>query len=86
MRPFWRRHRTWLLTAALVVAPLGGLALLLYGLAKLAIRKRKGRSLDPYAEWLALREQLRNRRPAPPADGASPRNEVLQKSIGASPR
>jgi hypothetical protein len=86
MKPFWRRHRTWLLTAALVVAPLGGVALALYGLAKLALRKRKGRSLDPYAEWLALREQLRNRRPAPPANGASPRSEAPQKSGGASPR
>lgn len=75
-----------MLTAALVVAPLGGVALALYGLVRLAARRRKGRSLDPYAEWLALREQLRNRRSAPSADGASPRNDVPRSSIGASPR
>ncbi len=69
MKPLWRRHKTWILTAALVVAPLGGVALILYGLAKLAIRKRKGRWLDPYAEWLALREQLRRRRADTNGDG-----------------
>ena len=62
MRPLWRRHRAWILTAALLVAPLGGVALILYGLAKLAVNKRRGRPLDPYAEWLALREQIRRRR------------------------
>ena len=86
MKPFWKRHGTWLLTAALVIAPLGGVALVVYGLARLAVRRRKGGSLDPYAEWLALREQLRNRRPAPPANGASPRSDVPQSSIGPSPR
>jgi hypothetical protein len=69
MRPLWRRHKTWILTAALVVAPLGGVALILYGLAKLAVRKRQGRSLDPYAEWLALREQLRRRHTETNGDG-----------------
>lgn len=67
MRPLWRRHRTWILTAALVVAPLGGFVLVLYGLARLAVRKRQGRPLDPYAEWLALREQIRSRHA--PANG-----------------
>lgn len=80
MRPLWRRHRTWLLTAVLVVAPLGGVVLVLYGLARMAVRKRQGRSLDPYAEWLALREQLRSRQTSSQRDGAP------QAHIGASPR
>jgi hypothetical protein len=75
MRPLWRRHKTWILTAALVVAPLGGVALILYGLAKLAVRKRQGRSLDPYAEWLALREQLRRRHVESNGDG-EPRRSI----------
>lgn len=75
MRPLWRRHRTWILTAALVVAPLGGVALILYGLARMAVRKRRGGSLDPYAEWLALREQLRSRH-APVNGDSEPRRSV----------
>ncbi|MGH7308235.1 MAG: hypothetical protein ACREK6_06035 [Candidatus Rokuibacteriota bacterium] len=76
MKPLWRKHKTWILTAALVVAPFGGVALILYGLARLAIRKRKGRSLDPYAEWLALREQLRRRPAETNGDGGEPRRSV----------
>jgi hypothetical protein len=79
MRPLWRRHRTWILTAALVVAPLGGVALILYGLAKLAVRKRRGLPLDPYGEWLALREQLRRR------NGSAQGDVEKHRSIG-SPR
>jgi hypothetical protein len=75
MRPLWRKHRTWILTAALVVAPLGGVALILYGLAKLAVNKRRGRSLDPYREWLALREHLRRRNGSVQPEG-EPRRSV----------
>ena len=74
MKPLWNRHKTWILTAAFVVAPLGGVALIIYGLARLAVRKRQGRPLDPYAEWLALREQLRSRRAPVNGEGEAHRD------------
>jgi hypothetical protein len=79
MRPLWRRHRTWIITAALVVAPLGGVALILYGLAKMAVNKRRGRPVDPYAEWLALREQLRWRNGSGQSDGEQRRSTAVPR-------
>jgi hypothetical protein len=76
MRQAWRRSKPWLLTAVIVVAPLGGVALILYGLAKLAVKKRLVRPLDPYAEWLALREQLRNRHAQEAQGNGEPRRDV----------
>ena len=58
-----------------MVAPLGGIVLVLYGLARLAVRKRQGRPLDPYAEWLSLREQLRSRHVPVNGEG-EPRRDV----------
>jgi hypothetical protein len=58
-----------------VVAPLGSVVLVLYGLARLAIRKRQGRPLEPYAEWLALRAQLRSR-PAPVNGEGEPHRDL----------
>ncbi|MGH7325007.1 MAG: hypothetical protein ACREJ9_10220 [Candidatus Rokuibacteriota bacterium] len=51
----------WLLTAALLVAPLGGVILMLYGAGRLILRKRLETAIDPYAEWLALRDRMRSR-------------------------
>lgn len=56
-----KNGRMWLLTAALLVAPLGGLLLILYGVGRLAWGKRLGARIDPYAEWLALRDRMRSR-------------------------
>jgi hypothetical protein len=80
MRPLWRRHRTWIITAALVVAPLGGVALILYGLARMAVNKRRGRPVDPYAEWLALRAQLRGRNGSVKSDGEQRRSAAAPRS------
>lgn len=51
----------WLLAAALLVAPLGGVILMLYGAGRLLLRKRPETAIDPYAEWLALRDRMRSR-------------------------
>lgn len=80
MRPLWRRHRTWIITTALVVAPLGGVALILYGLVKMAVNKRRGRPVDPYAEWLALREQLRGRNGSVKGEGEQRRSTTAPRS------
>jgi len=54
--------RTWLLTAAFVVAPLVGLGIVLYGLGHVAVGRRpKPAAHDPYAEWLSLRQVVRAR-------------------------
>jgi hypothetical protein len=55
--------KMWLLTAALLLAPLGGVILILYGAGRLALRKRLETTIDPYAEWLALRDRMRSRAP-----------------------
>lgn len=53
----------WLLTIVLVVVPLGGIALALYGAGRLALRRRRGTTtIDPYEEWLQLRDLVRARR------------------------
>ena len=49
------------MTVALVVVPLGGLFLLLYGAGLLAVRKRRAPAPDPYEEWLRLRDLMRSR-------------------------
>jgi hypothetical protein len=48
--------RTWLLTAAFVVAPLVGLGIVLYGIGHVAVGRRTKPAPDPYAEWLSLRQ------------------------------
>jgi len=56
-----KNPRTWLLTAAFVVAPLVGLGIILYGLGHAAVGRRPKPAHDPYGEWLALRQLVRAR-------------------------
>lgn len=62
-RTIWRRRRTWLLTAAVVVVPFAGVALAMYGVGRLVLSRRPKRMYDPYQEWLAIRDLMRLRRP-----------------------
>ena len=41
-----------LMAVTLLVAPLGGVLLLLYGAGRLAVRRRRAVPVDPYDEWL----------------------------------
>ena len=59
--PGMKNPRTWLLTAAFVVAPIVGVGIVLYGLGYAAIGRRPKPAKDPYAEWLALRQLVRAR-------------------------
>ena len=68
---FRRTGRVGLMTVALVIVPLGGLFLLLYGAGLLAVRKRRAASPDPYEEWLTLRDLMRSRGTKSAADSAS---------------
>jgi hypothetical protein len=61
---FRRTGRLWLLTIFVIVIPLGGIALALYTAGRLAFRKPTVATLDPYEEWLRMRDQLRARRAA----------------------
>jgi len=56
-----KNPRTWLLTAAFVVAPLVGVGIVLYGLGHVAVGRRPKPAKDPYSEWLALRQLVRAR-------------------------
>ena len=67
-----KNPRTWLLTAAFVVAPLVGLGIVLYGLGHAAVGRRPKPANDPYAEWLALRQLVRARTGHGGATGTSP--------------
>jgi hypothetical protein len=62
-RATWRRRRTWLLTAAVVVVPFAGVLLAVYGVGRLVLSRRSPKTYDPYQEWLALRDLIRARRP-----------------------
>jgi len=67
-----KNPRTWLLTAAFVVAPLIGVGIVLYGLGHVAVGRRpKPAAKDPYSEWLALRQLVRARGRQ---EDAAPRN------------
>jgi len=67
-----KNSRTWLLTAAFVVAPLIGVGIVLYGLGHAAVGRRpKPAAKDPYSEWLALRQLVRARGSR---EDAAPRN------------
>jgi hypothetical protein len=68
---FRGKGKVLLMTTALVVAPLAGVALLLYSAAQVAARRRRTPTTDPYLEWLALRDLSRQRRTAPDADPRS---------------
>jgi len=57
MMMFPRKGRVLLLTIALLMAPLAGVALLLYGAGQIAVRRRRRPAADPYIEWLALRDR-----------------------------
>lgn len=58
---FRKTGRVGLMTVALVIVPLGGVFLLLYGAGLLAVRKRRVAAPDPYEEWLTLRDLMRSR-------------------------
>ena len=68
---FRRTGGVGLMTVALVIVPLGGLFLLLYGAGLLAVRKRRVAAPDPYEEWLTLRDLMRARKTKSAADPAS---------------
>ena len=63
----WRRHRGWILTAAVVVVPFAGVVLAMYGVGRLVLNRRPKTLYDPYQEWLSLRDLMRSRRS--PTDG-----------------
>jgi hypothetical protein len=63
MAKTWRRHRGWILTAAVVVVPFAGVLLVMYGVGRLVLSRRPKTVYDPYQEWLALRDLMRSRRP-----------------------
>ena len=63
----WRRHRGWILTAAVVVVPFAGVLLAVYGVGRLVLNRRPKALYDPYQEWLSLRDLMRSRRS--PTDG-----------------
>lgn len=54
--------RSWLLMIVAVLLPLGCIALVLYGAGRLAFGKRRVATIDPYDEWLKLRDLLHARR------------------------
>jgi hypothetical protein len=58
----WRRGRTWLLAAAVLVVPLAGVFLVMYGVGRLALKQRPKPAPDPYKEWLDLRDLMRSQR------------------------
>ena len=62
-----------LMIVTLVIVPLGGVFLLLYGAGLLAVRSRRAAAPDPYAEWLTLRDLMRSRETKLAAD---PRSSV----------
>jgi hypothetical protein len=62
MAKTWRRHRGWLLTAAVVVVPFAGVLLVMYGVGRLVLSRRPKTAYDPYREWLSLRDLMRSRR------------------------
>lgn len=62
MAKTWRRHRGWLLTAAVVVVPFGSVLLVMYGVGRLVLSRRPKTTYDPYREWLSLRDLMRSRR------------------------
>src|SRR5439155_22773889 len=49
-----RKAEVLLVTVALLVAPLAGVVLLLYGAGEIAARRPRRPAADPYVEWLAL--------------------------------
>jgi hypothetical protein len=55
------KGKVLLVTVALLVAPLAGIVLLLYGAGQIAVRRRRRPTADPYVEWLALRDLTRSR-------------------------
>jgi hypothetical protein len=62
MAKTWRRHRGWILTAAVVVVPFAGVLLAVYGVGRLVMSRRPKPGYDPYQEWLSLRDLMRSRR------------------------
>jgi hypothetical protein len=58
---FGGKGRVLLVTVALLVAPLAGVVLVLYGAGRIAARRRRRPAADPYVEWLALRDLKRSR-------------------------
>lgn len=56
------RRKLWLMTLVLIVVPLSGIAVLLYGAGRLARGGRRVPPTDPYDEWLRLRDLLRAQR------------------------
>src|SRR3989454_12674677 len=56
-----KKAKVLLVTVALLVAPLAGVVLLLYGAGQIAARRPRRPAADPYVEWLALRDLTRPR-------------------------
>ena len=65
-----------LMIVALLVAPLAGIALVLYSAGQIAVRRRRVAAADPYLEWLALRDSAR---PRATASEAAPRRPAKRQ-------
>lgn len=78
--------RTWLFTAAFVVAPLVGFGILLFVIARAAVQRASDEP-DSYAAWRAQRDALRLRpqSASPVPDAASETNHTARPAT-PSPR
>jgi hypothetical protein len=78
--------RTWLFAAAFVVAPLVGLAVLLFVIARAGVQRASDEP-DSYAAWRAQRDALRLRQQsASPAPAAASETNHTARPATPSPR
>src|SRR2546425_12290999 len=84
---FGRKARVLLVTVALLVAPLAGVVLLLYGAGQIAARRPRRPAADPYVEWLGLRDPTRPRgtAPGPPRGPNNPDQRPAEGTAAVGP-